>query len=141
MTERSGGGANAQTSMTGETAPPNTTAPTATPLSFSSQAVPLISTVRVPIPLEIRGILPSELSPSSAGSREVPVAANGASAATATTGVSSSPTGNRSDNGSASTSFGSDPGMELIMEVTPDGISFDSLDASGVRTNQAEECK
>ncbi|XP_045462637.1 large proline-rich protein BAG6 isoform X2 [Harmonia axyridis] len=128
LSDRSGAstGGN-QAPQTGESAPPNTIAPTATPQSFSSQAVPMISTVRVPIPLDIRGFLPTQSVSSSGAGRETAGSApvGGGASATAT---SASPSSNRSGSGSASTSFSSsDPEVELIMEVTPEVLRGGSI--------------
>ncbi|XP_044762734.1 large proline-rich protein BAG6 isoform X2 [Coccinella septempunctata] len=128
LSERpSGGASNGQAPQTGETAPPNTTAPTATPQSFSSQAVPMISTVRVPIPLEIRGLMPTQGMSSFVPAREGGGAASGPAAAAAAA-LAASGVGIRSNSASTSTSFSSsDPEVELIMEVTPEVLRGGSI--------------
>ncbi|KAK9881545.1 hypothetical protein WA026_016423 [Henosepilachna vigintioctopunctata] len=144
-----------QTTPANDTVTSNTTAPTATPQPFSSQGVPVISTVRVPIPLDLSRIVPPQgtasanvsyiRGPASFVQRDDAMNAALTAAMTSTNANAGSAATNTPPSNGAETapptsaSFGaSNPEVEFIMEVSPEGFTFDSLEAGIIGSNQAD---
>lgn len=101
-------------------------------------------------PLEIRTVRSAAAAPQPQNnnnntvntSEGTPVTA-GAAPTTASSTASSTQgaTNNSQESGGQGGSFNFNPNVEFFMEVTPEGITIDSLETTLVGSNQANDCK